>query len=162
MSEVRFVVKIDVANPNDLLEAAQERGYEGTADDIAEIVDVVVINAEKNPVETGFEIVSSAVTKGADERGYEIDFHLRITDETAFITEARHRYFACWGDDDWLPEGLSEAGYEILVASNGNPDSPLDIGFEITGTKYYADLPLSPAVRQAFSDDLSEPAAPGM
>lgn len=162
MSEVRFVVKIDVANPDDLLEAAQERGYEGAADDIAEIVDVVVINAEKAPVDTGFEIVSSAVTKGADEKAYEIDFHLRITDETAFIMEARRCYFACWGQDNWLPEGLSEAGYEILVASNGNPDSPVDIGFEITGTNYYADLPLSPAVIEAFSDDLNASAVPRM
>lgn len=163
MPEVRFVVNINVVNSGHLLEAARERGYEGTVDDIAEIIDVVVINAEKAPVDTGFEIVSSVVAPAAQEKAYEIDFHLTITDESAFIAEARRRYFSCWGDNDWLPESLSEAGYEILVASNGNPESPLDIGFEIAGTKYYADLPLSPNVIASFSDgDLSEAFVPGI
>lgn len=162
MSEVRFIVKIVVADPDDLFEAAQERGYDGAVDDIGEIIDLVVINAEKAPVDTGFEIVSTAVTKGAQEKAYEINLHLRIVDETSFITEARRRYFECWGEDDWLPEGLSEAGYEILVASNGNSESPLDIGFEIVGTNYYADLPLSPAVIASFSGDMTIPAAPVM
>jgi hypothetical protein len=163
MSEVRFLVKIDVSDFDQLREAAEERGYDGAADDIAEIIDVVVINAEKAPVDTGFEIVSSPVASAGQENAYHIDFHLRITDEAAFVTEARRRYLACWGQDDWLPESLSEAGYEILVASNGNPESPLDIGFEIAGTKYYADLPLSPGVIALFSDDnVSELAVPGM
>jgi hypothetical protein len=162
MTEVRFLVDINLVTPDDLREAAQDRGYSGAADDIAEMIDVVVINAEKAPLDTGFEIISSPVRESSKESVYTIDFHLRITDEVAFVTEARRRYLACWGQDDWIPESLSEAGYEILVASNGNPESPLDIGFEIAGTKYYADAPLSAVVVEAFSDDVVEPVVPGM
>lgn len=166
MSEVRFLVNIDVANFDALLEAAKDCGYEGDVDDISEIIETVVINADKAPVDTGFEIVSSEVAVSPDapsgkENAYYIDFHLRILDETAFITEARRRYYSCWGQNDWLPKGLSEAGYEILVASNGNSGSPMDSGYEIVGTKYYFDLSLSSAVIEKFSDEPEAP-VPGM
>lgn len=165
MTEVHFLVQINLISPDDLRVAAQDRGYSGGVDDIAEMIDEVVINADRPPVETGFEIVSSSVRKQSGEKAYAIDFHLRITDEVAFIKEARQRYSDCWNDTSWMPEGLSEAGYEILVASNGNADSPVDLGFEIVSTKYYADAALSSSVVQALTadvDDEIEPAVPGM
>lgn len=165
MTEVRFLVQINLIDPADLRAAAQERGYSGAADDIAEMIDEVVINADRPPVETGFEIVSTSVRKQTAEKAYAIDFHLRVTDELAYIKEARQRYEDCWNDADWMPEGLSEAGYEILVASNGNADSPVDLGFEIVDTKYYADVPLTPSVIEAISkiaDEDIDLVVPGM
>ena len=165
MTEVRFLAQINLLTADDLRAAAKERGYSGAADDIAEMIDEVVVNADKAPVDTGFEIVSAAVRKAVEKDRWVIDFHLRIMDELAFVKEARSRYLSCWGDNDWMPDSLSEAGYEILVASNGNPESPLDLGFEIADTKYYADAPLSPAVVAAFSNDMVEvvePTVPGM
>jgi hypothetical protein len=162
MSEVHFIVKIDIADQEVFIQAARDRGYEDETDDFPEMIELVVINPDRPPLDKGYEIVRSTATKGAGETNYEIDFHLRITDQVAFIGEVRRCWNSCWGDNDYLPESLAEAGYEILVASNANPESPLDLGFEITGTKYYADMPLSHEVTTLYSDGENEPAVPGI
>lgn len=157
MSEVRFVVKIHVLFQGYLLLAAKECGYDGSGDAVGDMLDEV-IRADKAPLDTGFEIVSSLLTNGPQHNEFYFDYHLRISDEASFISEARSRYMSCWGGGDWVPKSLGEAGYEILVASNGSLQSPLEMGFEIVDTVYYADLPLSDSVIATLSEVASEAA----
>lgn len=157
MSEVRFSVKFHVLSPGYLLLAARECGYTGSGDAVGDMLDEV-IRADKAPLDTGFEIASSLLTNGPQHSEFYFDFHLRISDEASFISEARRRYMSCWGDGDWVPKSLGEAGYEILVASNGSLQSPLEMGFEIVDTIYYADLPLSHSVIAALPELMSEAA----
>lgn len=151
MSEVCFSVKLRVLSLDDLQSSAQGYGFDGPADGVGEMIDAVIF-ADRPPVETGFEIVSSIVSRDEQQNVFHVGYRLKILDEASFVAEARRRYNSCWGDGDWMPESLGEAGYEILVASNGNPKSPADNGFEIVD-RFYCDDLLSHDVLEVLMND---------
>jgi hypothetical protein len=61
---------------------------------------------------------------------YQVYVKTRVFDEDAFWAAAQDVYFETWGQEDWEPDNLEEALYELVLASNSNP-SPSNLGFEI-------------------------------
>lgn len=121
-----------------LLESAQDLDSE--AETVEESLRVLCVYPEAAPVDSGYELVDGTeVTRLPESNLYQVYVKARIFDEIAFRAAAKDAYFENWGQEDWEPETLAEALYELVLASNPNT-SPVDLGFEIVDWR-----PLDPA-----------------
>lgn len=60
-----------------------------------------------------------------------ITLSIEVHDPEELTEYAKKQYEKWWGEHGWEPENLGEAAYEALIASNDNPEAPLDYGIEI-------------------------------
>lgn len=144
MTAIRFDVLINVVDQTKLAKGTEALGYDVEPDDVLEMLELTVTNADKAPLDTGFEITEKRVVGHDAEHQFTLTVWLTVNDEAAFIAEAKTRYNECWGDDDWTPDTLGEAAYEILVGSNAG-ETPDVLGFEIMNVTYPADHQLNNA-----------------
>lgn len=109
-----------------------------------EIVEEILINPPRAPLDDGYEIRTRAVRDVGFGR-FVLDLEAEIFDEAGFLAAARSAYAKAW-NEDFEPENLGEALYEIVLGSNASP-SPLEIGFEILNHDHRGELvaPSQPA-----------------
>lgn len=110
---------------------------------IGEAICAGVVNPVRPPEECGFTAQSSAIQDPSQPgRRWSIRIQAEINDPSAVVAEARERYVQCWNNPFWYPGSLSEAVYEILIASNASP-APVDIGLNLFEMNPLKDVPLS-------------------
>lgn len=95
---------------------------------------VVGVCPENPPVDAGYEIEHTQVAKLSEDNQYQLYVRAIVHDEEQFLREAKDCYVGAWQDKSWVPATLSEALYEIILASNANP-SPDECGFSIVKWK---------------------------
>lgn len=145
MSIASFTVEISVIEPEVM--AAFARTLDPDLDPDAGkavIVEEILVNPPQAPLDAGYEIRTKTVRDVGLGR-FVLDLEAEILDEAQFLTAARSAYANAWSEE-FEPENLGHALYEVVVASNASP-SPVEIGFEIVTYDYRGEpvAPSSPA-----------------
>jgi hypothetical protein len=94
---------------------------------------VLCVNPSTAPGMVGYQVADVAVSaSGSNDAGYDVELAVkgRLLDEAPFLAEAKDVYCENWGDEQWEPESMEEAFYELVLASNASP-TPSDVGYSI-------------------------------
>jgi hypothetical protein len=153
MTKITLAITINITNPDEFRQNAVDYGCDKD-DDINEMVEQLVISADEPPLDHGYEITSIDVAV-VSEKQFNILVSLNVSDEQAMIKEARSCYRNVWQDNEWTPETLGEAAYELLCASNDRPGADI-LGFEFVDQKYIVDQPANPEFLHG-EDDVASP-----
>lgn len=133
VKHIAFCAKIRV-QPDDhalLLESARDINDEAEVETVEEALRVLCVYPGAAPVDSGYELVEGTeVARRVEPTLYQVCVKARVFDKDAFVAAAQDAYYESWGQEDWEPDNLEEALYELVLASNPNP-SPSDLGFEI-------------------------------
>lgn len=140
MIHLRFDVTIKVVDESLLRQRATEKavsaGERVDGMSLGRAILLLAIEPERPPKEHGFEIGrGTRVVPGDWQGSFRIVFELIAYEHEELIGESRRRRKACWQDDDWWPETLEEAAYEVLIGSSA-ADAPQDLGIEIIGWRH--------------------------
>lgn len=142
MSTASFEVEISALEPDVLARFARtinpDLDPEATQSDI---VEEALINPPEAPLDTGFEIRTHAVRDVGFGR-FVLALEAEIFDEARFLAAASRAYAKAW-NEEFEPENLGEALYEIVLGSNASP-GPIEIGFEILSHEHLGE-PVAPS-----------------
>lgn len=134
MSRASFSVEVGALEPDVMAAFARTLNPDiGTDATQIEVFEEILVNPPGAPLDDGYEIGRRAVRDVGFGR-YVLDLEAEIVDEARFLAAVRSAYAKAWSED-FEPENLGHALYEIVVASNASP-GPVEIGFEIITHEY--------------------------
>lgn len=165
MSDIELHVVININNKKEFRQSAVDYGCKADAN-MDEMVKKIGIEPDEKPSKHGYEIASMEV-KSKSGKTHTIKVGINVTDEGAMVKEAINCYSGAWQDDEWKPETLGQAAFELLCGSNERP-SPDTLGFEYADWTYPKDRPVDPQYLIEEKNDENEDeddelrAAPGL
>jgi hypothetical protein len=161
MSDIELHVTIKITNKEEFKESAVDYGCK-TDDALADMVKKIAIEPDEEPSKHGYKIASVDVTSASDEN-HTVIVGIDIENEEAMINEVRSCFSAAWQDEEWKPDTLGQAAFELLCGSNERP-SPDTLGFEYTDWTYPKDRAVNPEYLLDNNDDNEDDLeiAPGM
>lgn len=129
MSTASFTIEISALEPDVMAAFARTLNPELGSDAAAcDVVEEVLINPPEAPLDAGYELTARTVRDVGFGR-FVLNQEAVIHDEARFLAAVRSAYAKAW-NEEFEPEDLGHALYEIVVASNASP-GPVEIGFEI-------------------------------
>jgi hypothetical protein len=153
MSDIELAVEIKIDNKKEFEQSAVDYGC--TADDpMEEMVKKIAIGPDESPEKHGYKITAVNV-KSKSGRTHILTVGIDVLDEKKMIDEARNCYQSVWQDEDWKPETLGEASFELLCGSNERP-SPDTMGFAYWTWSYPKDRAVNPEYVADPSDEEDE------
>ncbi|MDE4914371.1 hypothetical protein PQI07_27245 [Methylobacterium sp. 092160098-2] len=142
MSTANFTVEISAVDPEVMAAFARTLNPDLELNAApCRIVEEILINPPRAPLDDGYEIRTRAVRDLGLGR-FVLDLEAEIFDEAGFLIAVRSAYAKAW-DEQFEPENFGEALYEIVLGSNASP-GPLEIGFEILNHEHRGE-PVAPS-----------------
>jgi len=145
MSKAAFEIDLRMVDARKLqgLANSLNRGV-AVAAPVDELIRTILLAPVDAPAANGYEITSATVTSLGLNR-YRARVEADVRDGDALVEAARASYEDSWGIDDWSPETLGAALYELAFAANVVP-APADVGIEVGKGRQEGPLVDRPAV----------------
>jgi hypothetical protein len=128
----RALLKVEPDDVELLLQSARERdGRFKQLNTLPEALRSLCVWPAEAPADVGYVLdAGTEVTPLAEAGTYQLTVNATVRNEAGVVTAAQIAFFETWGDEEWVPEDLAEALFEMLLASNPNP-SPSNLGFTV-------------------------------